>query len=146
MLVFQEQGYSIGIFHRRPETRFRICRKRLYEFWLYFSDLWIPSPKIKLRGWCLQENNGTPSGGRNAYTRKCVRCLCNDFLAYFPILKNRVDLWDHVGVCVCGCVSPVIVPRQRLGRNVTAVTNTYATVEELLDASFSLWLVPYQGK
>jgi hypothetical protein len=39
-----------------------------------------------------------------------------------------------------------IVARQRLGRNVTAVTNTHATIEELLDASFSMWPVSYQGK
>jgi hypothetical protein len=39
-----------------------------------------------------------------------------------------------------------IVPRQWLGRNVTAVTNTHATIEELLDASFSMWPVSYQGK
>jgi hypothetical protein len=32
-----------------------------------------------------------------------------------------------------------IVARQRLGRDVTAVTNTQATIEELLDASFSMW-------
>jgi hypothetical protein len=31
------------------------------------------------------------------------------------------------------------VGRQQLGRNFTAVTNTYATIEELLDASFSMW-------
>jgi hypothetical protein len=41
-----------------------------------------------------------------------------------------------VCVCVCLCIPP-IVARQRLGRNVTAVTNTHATIEELLDASFS---------
>jgi hypothetical protein len=40
----------------------------------------------------------------------------------------------------------LIVARQRLGRNVTAATNTRATVEELLDASFSMWPVSYQGK
>jgi hypothetical protein len=39
-----------------------------------------------------------------------------------------------------------IVARQRDGRNVTAVTNTYATIEDLLDASFSMWPVWYQGK
>jgi hypothetical protein len=39
-----------------------------------------------------------------------------------------------------------IVARQRLGRNVTAVTNTHATIEELLDESFSMWPVSYQGK
>jgi hypothetical protein len=41
---------------------------------------------------------------------------------------------------------PLIVARQQLGRYVTAVTNTHATIEELLDASFSMWPVPYQGK
>jgi hypothetical protein len=40
-------------------------------------------------------------------------------------------------VCACLCIPP-IVARQRLGRNVTAVTNTNATIEELLDASFSV--------
>jgi hypothetical protein len=42
--------------------------------------------------------------------------------------------------------NPLIVARQRLGRNVTAVTNTHATIEELLDASFSMWPVWYEGK
>jgi hypothetical protein len=31
------------------------------------------------------------------------------------------------------------IVRQRLGKNITAATNTHATVEELLDASFSMW-------
>jgi hypothetical protein len=39
-----------------------------------------------------------------------------------------------------------IVARQLLRRNVTAVTNTHATIEELLDASFSMWPVSHQGK
>jgi hypothetical protein len=42
--------------------------------------------------------------------------------------------------------NPPIVARQRLGGNVTAVTNTHATTEYLLDASFSMWPVSYQGK
>jgi hypothetical protein len=42
--------------------------------------------------------------------------------------------------------NPIIVARQRLGRNVTLVTNTRATIEELLDASFSMWPASYQGK
>jgi hypothetical protein len=42
--------------------------------------------------------------------------------------------------------NPPIVARQRLGRNVTAVTNTHATIEELLEASFLMWPVSYQGK
>jgi hypothetical protein len=41
---------------------------------------------------------------------------------------------------------PPIVARQRLGTNVTVVTNTHATIEELLDASFPMWLVSYRGK
>jgi hypothetical protein len=44
------------------------------------------------------------------------------------------------------CNIPLIVARQRLGRNASAVTNTHATIEELLDASFSMRPVSYQGK
>jgi hypothetical protein len=40
----------------------------------------------------------------------------------------------------------VAVARQRLGTEVTAVTNTHATTEELLGASFSMWPVSYKGK
>jgi hypothetical protein len=59
---------------------------------------------------------------------------------------------------LCVCVSPpivarqglgknpLIVARQRLGRNVTTVMNTHATIEELLDVSFSMWPMSYQGK
>jgi hypothetical protein len=61
-------------------------------------------------------------------------------------------------LCVCLCIplivarqrlgkNPTIVARQRLGKkNVTKVTNTHATIEELLDASFSMLPVSYQGK
>jgi hypothetical protein len=60
-------------------------------------------------------------------------------------------------VCVCVCIPPIVAgqrlgknpliyAKQRLGRNVTAVKNTHATIEELLDASFSMWPVSYQGK
>jgi hypothetical protein len=42
--------------------------------------------------------------------------------------------------------NPPIVARQRLGRNLTSVTNTHTTIEELLEASFSMWPVSYQGK
>jgi hypothetical protein len=41
---------------------------------------------------------------------------------------------------------PITVARQWLGRNVTAVTNTRATIEKLLYASFSMWPVSYQEK
>jgi hypothetical protein len=36
--------------------------------------------------------------------------------------------------------------RQGLGKNVTAATNTHATIEELLDASFFMRSVSYQRK
>jgi hypothetical protein len=42
--------------------------------------------------------------------------------------------------------NPLITARQRLGRNVTVVTNTHATIEELLDASFSMWPVSYESR
>jgi hypothetical protein len=42
--------------------------------------------------------------------------------------------------------NPLIVARQRLGGNVTAVINTKATIEELLDPSFPMWPVSYQKK
>jgi hypothetical protein len=73
--------------------------------------------------------------------------------------RNRVDLIDHVAICVCVslCIAPIVarlqlgknplmVARQRLGKNVTTVTNTQATIEKLLDPSFSLRPVSYQGK
>jgi hypothetical protein len=58
----------------------------------------------------------------------CV-CLCN------PLIVARQRFANN----------PPIVARQRLGRNVTAVTNTHG-IEELLNASFSMWPVSYQGK
>jgi hypothetical protein len=38
------------------------------------------------------------------------------------------------------------VAGQQLGKIATAATNTHATIEELLDASFSVRSVSYQGK
>jgi hypothetical protein len=43
-------------------------------------------------------------------------------------------------------VYPSLVARQRLGKNVTATTNTHATMEELFDTSFSVRSISYQGK
>jgi hypothetical protein len=42
------------------------------------------------------------------------------------------------------CVYPPIVPRQQHGKHVHAVTNTQATIDELIDASFSLRSVSYR--
>jgi hypothetical protein len=38
------------------------------------------------------------------------------------------------------------IARQRLGKHVPAVTNTHITIEELLDASFSMRCLSYQRK
>jgi hypothetical protein len=43
-------------------------------------------------------------------------------------------------------ISTPYIARQRFGKNFTAVTNTHATIEVLLGASFSMWPVSYQGK
>jgi hypothetical protein len=82
---------------------------------------------------------------------------------------SRCCLFVCVCVSVCLCIPP-IVPRQRLGKiplivarqrlvknppivsrqwlrtNVTAVTNTHATIEKILNPSFSMWSVSYQRK
>jgi hypothetical protein len=51
---------------------------------------------------------------------------------------------SHQSVCLY--TYPHIVARQRLGKNVIAATNTHATIEELLEASFSVRSVSYQRK
>jgi hypothetical protein len=51
---------------------------------------------------------------------------------------------SHQSVCLY--VNPSVVTRQRLGKNVTAATNTQETIGELLDASFSIRSVSYQRK
>jgi hypothetical protein len=51
---------------------------------------------------------------------------------------------SHQSVCLY--VYPPIVARQQLGKNVTASTNTYAAIEELMDASFSMRSVVHQRK
>jgi hypothetical protein len=48
---------------------------------------------------------------------------------------------SHKSVCLY-----VYIARQRLGKNITAATNTRVTIEELLDASFSVLSVPCQKK
>jgi hypothetical protein len=48
-------------------------------------------------------------------------------------------------LCVSILVSS-IAARQRLGKNITAAMNTYPTIEELLDGSFSMLPVSYERK
>jgi hypothetical protein len=74
-----------------------------------------------------------------------------------PIFTKRrmyiIGAWAHLnGVLtkylpsVCMYVYPSVVARQRLGKNVTAATNTHAPIEELLDASFSIRSMSCQRK
>jgi hypothetical protein len=60
-----------------------------------------------------------------------------------PILTAHLINPSHQSVSLC--VSP-IVARQRLSKNVTAENNRDATIEELLDSSFSVRPVTYQKK
>jgi hypothetical protein len=84
-------------------------------------------------------------------------CVPAPVLSTFEFLNQ--SLWNLVCVswnlrppqrrpshqCLCLYVYSSIVARQRLGKNITAPTNSHATIE-LLDASFSVRFVPYQRK
>jgi hypothetical protein len=61
-----------------------------------------------------------------------------------PISTGNLIKPSHRSVCLY--VHPSIVARQRVGKNVTKETNTHATMEEQLHASFSTRSVSYQGK
>jgi hypothetical protein len=85
-------------------------------------------------------------------------CLCvcvSTFGLLNQPLRNLVCISRHLNpsrwrtsyiasIGLCLCVYTPIAARQRLGKNVTVATNTHATTEELLDASFSMWPVWYQ--
>jgi hypothetical protein len=55
----------------------------------------------------------------------------------------KVGVWDKHAACVS--VSLPIFPRERLGKDVTAATNTRATVEELTTPgdNYVLWRYNY---
>jgi hypothetical protein len=62
--------------------------------------------------------------------------------SYFEKMEQAYEI-RFLSVCVCVCARaclciPLIVARQRLSVNVTKITNTHATTEELLDSSFSM--------
>jgi hypothetical protein len=77
-------------------------------------------------------------------------------MASKPISTSYFINPSHQPVCLHACPSLVareqlsknrpIVARQRLSKSITAATNTHATIEELLDASFSMRSVSCQGK
>jgi hypothetical protein len=67
---------------------------------------------------------------------RCCLIVARQRLGKNPLIVARQRLGKNLR----------IFGRQRLGRNVTEVTNIPATIEELLDASFSMWPLSYQGK
>jgi hypothetical protein len=85
-------------------------------------------------------------------SRSCV-CVCippifaRQRLGKSPLIvaRQRFGKNPHIIARQRLGKNPHIAARQHLDRNVTVVSNTYATVEELLDASFSMWPVSYQG-
>jgi hypothetical protein len=68
--------------------------------------------------------------------------LCMYIMEPQPISTAYFINPSHQSVCLY--VYPPIVIRQRLGKNVTAATNKNATLDKLLDESFSMRSVSYQ--
>jgi hypothetical protein len=67
-----------------------------------------------------------------------------DMMAPGPISAAYFINAAHQSLCLY-----VYIPnfaRQQLGKYVTAATNTHATIEKLLDTSFSMQSVSYQRK
>jgi hypothetical protein len=58
-------------------------------------------------------------------------------LAYFLYFKQIEEAYEITLLSVCRCISPVFV-RQKLDKDVPAATSAYVTIEELLDAVFSM--------
>jgi hypothetical protein len=76
------------------------------------------------------------------------RCCLRAYISLYPPIVDRQRLGKSPPFVARQrlCKNPSIVARPPLGRNVTAVTNIHASIEELLDASFLMWPVSYQGK
>jgi hypothetical protein len=83
--------------------------------------------------------------------RVCVcvstRIIARQWLGKSPLIVTRQQLGKNPLIVARQWLgkNPPIVARHPLGRNFTAITNTHAAIEELSDASFSVWPL-YQGK
>jgi hypothetical protein len=71
------------------------------------------------------------------------RNLISIFYPTFLILKKENEAYEIALLSVCLCVPPNVTSQQ-LSKHVPAVTNTQATIEELLDAVFYMRSVSYQ--
>jgi hypothetical protein len=74
----------------------------------------------------------------------CYLCCYVYIMASDPISTAYFIYPSRRSVCLY--VYPLNFARQRLGKNVTVATNTHLTIEKLLDASFSMLSLSYQGK
>jgi hypothetical protein len=80
---------------------------------------------------------------------RCCLCVCAFVCVsvYSPIVaRQQIGKSPLIVAMQRLGKDPLIAARQRLGTNVIAATNTHATIEELLDASFSICRVSYQEK
>jgi hypothetical protein len=75
----------------------------------------IVAPRARCRGNLYIEP--LPSNGPGVFRCLSSRCLATAvsfnhpvtlLLAYFPILQNRVGLWDQVALCVCLYIPPIV--------------------------------------
>jgi hypothetical protein len=62
------------------------------------------------------------------------------------LLKIRKEAYETTWLSECMYMYTLIVARQRLGKHFPRAMNTLVTMEELLDASFSMGSVSYQSK
>jgi hypothetical protein len=85
----------------------------------------------------------------------CVSASLSIFECLNQSLRNFICISWHLShkyfinpshLFVCLYVYLPIFARQRLGKEVIEATNTHATIEELLDVSFSMRSVSYQRK
>jgi hypothetical protein len=67
---------------------------------------------------------------------RCRLCVCVSVCILPMVARERLGKYLLIVARRRLVTNPSIVAGQRLCRNVTAVTNTHATIEELLDASF----------
>jgi hypothetical protein len=58
---------------------------------------------------------------------------------------NSFSVGSLLSLCVCMRITP-IVARQRLGKHVLTTTNKHGTIQEMLDASFSMRFMSHQRK
>jgi hypothetical protein len=103
---------------------------------LGYTESW-DSPAGAATGCGLDGRFSIPSKGKRFFS--CPQSRLRPTQKYYKsrLMRSPCCLYVYL---------PLIVARQRLGKHFPAATNTYATTEELLEASFSIRSVSYQRK